>query len=404
MKKNISWKRNLACIWIGQILAMAGTSMVIPFIPLFLREKLGFVNEAERALAVSLFSSVGLLSFCISNPLWGAVADRYGRKLMLLRAYFVTGITFPAMYFMPNWGALMVMRFISSAFSGTVSAAQTLVAVTTPDDHQGFALGTLSTAFWSGNMLGMVAGGVIVHYFGYMTAFLICGSMFLTGGLLTLFFVQENFVPPEIPVVKEKKSWKNLLPGFDVAVWLILGMMFVFPMARRCDEPFLALLVELIGGVERAALNTGWVAALAAAGGILSGLVFGHLSDRCKPVALAVPALAAGGGFMLLQSMSQSLYVLGAARFFVFFAIGGLEPIFLAMLSHTVKKEQRGSAFGWGASIRMFGGMFGALIGGCVIAWLGTRGVFAFAGCLMFALIPLVIWAIKTVQKRRSDQ
>ena len=107
---------------------------------------------------------------------------------------------------------------------------------------------------------------------------------------------------------------------------------------------------------------------------------------------------------MLLQSMSQSLYVLGAARFFVFFAIGGLEPIFLKMLSHTVKKEQRGSAFGWGASIRMFGGMFGALIGGGVIAWLGTRGVFAFGACLMFALIPLVVWVIKTVQKRNSDQ
>ena len=404
MSKNISWKRNLACIWCGQILSMAGTSMVIPFIPLFLREKLGFVDEAERAIAVSLFSSVGLLSFCISNPLWGAVADRYGRKLMLLRAYFVTGITFPAMYFMPNWGALMVMRFISSAFSGTVSASQTLVAVTTPDEHQGFALGTLSTAFWSGNMLGMVAGGVVVHYFGYLAAFLTCGAMFITGGLLTLFFVQENFVPPEIPAVKEKMSWKKLLPGFDAAVWLILGMMFIFPLARRCDEPFLALLVELIGGVERAALNTGWVAALAAAGGIISGVVFGHFSDRCKPVALAVPALAAGGGFMLLQSMSQSLYILGAARFFVFFAIGGLEPIFLKMLSHTVKKEQRGSAFGWGASIRMFGGMFGALIGGCVIAWLGTRGVFAFGACLMFALIPLVVWAIKTVQKRNREQ
>ena len=404
MSKNVSWKRNLACIWFGQILAMAGTSMVIPFIPLFLREKLGFVDEAERALAVSLFSSVGLLSFCLSNPVWGAVADRYGRKLMLLRAYFVTGITFPAMYFMPGWGALMVMRFISSAFSGTVSAAQTLVAVTTPDKHQGFALGTLSTAFWSGNMLGMVAGGVVVHYFGYMTAFLTCGAMFLTGGFLTLFFVQENFVPPEIPVGKEKKSWKNLLPDFDVAVWVVLGMMFVFPLARRCDEPFLALLVELIGGVERAALNTGWVAALAAAGGIISGVVFGHLSDRCKPVVLAVPALAAGGGFMLLQATAESLYVLGAARFLVFFAIGGLEPIFLAMLSHTVKKEQRGSAFGWGASIRMFGGMFGAIIGGCVIAWLGTRGVFAFAGCLMFVLIPLVVWAIKTVQKRNQNQ
>ena len=182
MTHKISWKRNLACIWIGQILAMAGTSMVIPFIPLFLREKLGFVDEAQRAMAVSLFFSVGLLSFCISNPIWGAVADRYGRKLMLLRAYFVTAITFPAMYFMPNWGALIVMRFISSAFSGTVAAAQTLVAVTTPDEHQGFALGTLSTAFWSGNMLGMVAGGLVVHYWGYLTAFMICGAMFMVGG------------------------------------------------------------------------------------------------------------------------------------------------------------------------------------------------------------------------------
>ena len=80
------------------------------------------------------------------------------------------------------------------------------------------------------------------------------------------------------------------------------------------------------------------------------------------------------------------------------------KPIFLAMLSHTVKKEQRGSAFGWGASVRMFGGMFGALIGGCVIARLGTRGVFAFAGCLMFCLIPLVVFAIRTVQKKNQNQ
>ena len=81
-----------------------------------------------------------------------------------------------------------------------------------------------------------------------------------------------------------------------------------------------------------------------------------------------------------------------------------MEPIFLAMLSHTVKKEQRGSAFGWGASIRMFGGMFGALIGGTVIALTGTRGVFIFAAILMFCLIPLVVLAIKTVQKNHPGE
>lgn len=398
--KNISWKRNLACIWFGQLMAMAGNSMVLPFIPLFLREKLGFTAEAERALAVSLFFSVGMFSFCISNPIWGALGDRYGRKLMLLRAYFITAITFPAMYFMPNWGCLIAMRFFASMFSGTVAAAQALVAVTTPDKHQGFALGTLSTAFWSGNMLGMVAGGMVVHYCGYMTAFLICGATFMSGGLLTLFFVQENFVRPiKTATVKNKPHFRFALPDFNMGVWVLLGLLFILPLARRCDEPFLALLVELIGGIDRAALNTGWVTALAAAGGILSGVLFGYLSDRCKPLQLGIPALAAAGGFMLIQAMADSLAVLAVARFFVFFAAGGLEPIFLALLSNTVKPERRGTAFGWSASARTFGGMFGALIGGVVIAWLGTRGVFAFAGILMFALIPLLITACRFVKK-----
>lgn len=380
---------------------MAGTSMVLPFIPLFLRERLGIAAEAQRAMAVSLFYSVGMFSFCISNPLWGALGDRYGRKLMLLRAYFITAITFPAMYFMPNWGSLIVMRLVASMFSGTVAAAQALVAVTTPNEKQGFALGTLSTAFWSGNMLGMVAGGLVVHYYGYMTAFLTCGVTFLLGGVLTLLFVQENFTPPGKAVRTMGRTRRLALPDFSTGVWVLLGMMFILPLARRCDEPFLALLVEIIGGVERAALNTGWVTALAAAGGILSGVVFGYLSDRCKPLQLAIPALAAAGGFMFLQAAADSLWVLGAARFMVFFAAGGLEPIFLALLSTTVKPERRGTAFGWSASSRVFGGMFGALIGGGVIAWLGTRGVFAFGGLLMLMPIPVMIAAIKVVNNNR---
>lgn len=398
----ISWKRNLACIWIGQLLAMAGTSLVIPFIPLFLREKFGMTDEA-RAIAVSIFFSVGLVSFCIANPIWGAVGDRFGRKLMLLRAYFITAVTFPALYFMPNWGLLMVMRCISSFFSGTVSAAQALVAVTTPDEHQGFALGTLSSAFWSGNMLGMLVGGVVVHYCGYMTAFVASGAMFAVGGLLTLFGVNENFTPPVKSAEKKQKSIRKLLPDFSISVWIIIGLLFTFAWARRCDEPFLALLVELISGVERAALNTGWITALTACGGMLSGVFFGFLSDRCKPLRLTVPAMAAAGCFMLLQSTAQSLAVLGIARFCVFFAAGGLEPIFLAMLSHTVSKERRGTAFGWSASFRMFGGMFGAVTGGAVIAWTGTRGVFAFAGILMLCMIPLMLIIIPAIERNRKQ-
>lgn len=393
------WKRNLACVWLGQLLAMAGTSFVIPFIPIFLREKMGIEAEGERAMVVSLFFSVGLLSFCISNPIWGIVGDRFGRKMMLLRAYFLNAVTFPALYFMPTVGSLLFMRFFSSMFSGTVAAAQALVAVTTPDKHQGFALGTLSSAFWSGNMLGMVLGGVVVNYFGYMISFLICGAMFLAGGLLTLFFVEENFVPPPKVPRSEKQKFRLALPDFCLGVWIVLLLSFMVPLARRCDEPFLPLLVELIGGMDKAALNTGWVMATASVGGILSGFFFGSLSDRCKPLTLTVPALAAAGAFTIFQAAVDSLVTLSIARFFIFFAVGGLEPILLSMLSQTVRPERRGAAFGWNASLRVFGGMFGALLGGAAIALCGTRGVFVFAGILLLILIPVMVFAMPIAQR-----
>ena len=403
MQQEISWKRNLFAVWCGQILSMAGTSMTLPFIPIYMRVELVITDDGTRALATSLFFSLGLLSFCVSNPIWGALGDRYGRKLMLLRAYFITGITFPAMYFMPNLFWLLVMRFVASMFSGTVAGAQALVAVTTPNKHQGFALGALSAAFWSGNMLGMVLGGLIVHYFGYFTAFMLCGSLFMTGGLVTLFLVKENFVKPIQVADNHGKKSKFALPQFGAAGWVLLGLMFAIPLARRCDEPFLTFLVELIGGHARAEINTGYVTASAALGGILSGFTFGRLSDRCKPLTLAVPALLIAAGVTLLQVFVDSLWFLMAARFMIFFAIGGLEPIMLAMLSNTIDPTMRGTAFGWSASVRVFGGMFGALAGGAVVSLMSVRSVFVFAAALLAGMILLIVPGVRFASRQRRE-
>lgn len=402
--KKISWKRNLAAIWIGQICSTAGTSMTLPFIPIYLRTEMGIEDEGARAVATSLFFSLGLVSFCASNPIWGALGDRFGRKLMLLRAYFVTAVTFPAMYFMPGVFWLLTMRFVASMFSGTVAAAQALTASTTPDEHQGFALGALSSSFWSGNMLGLVAGGVVVHHFGYFVAFMACGGLFLIGGVLTLLMVEENFVPPvkKAPAAGAKR--KLHLPQFGVAGWTLLGLMLLIPVARRCDEPFIPFLVENICGKNNAELNTSYVNALAALGGIISGVVFGRLSDRCRPLLLALPALAVAGTCTLMQSFTNSLLLLMLERFLIFFAVGGLEPIFLAMLSTAVDSDIRGSAFGWSASLRVLGGMLGALIGGGIVAGCGIRSVFILAAAMMLFLMLLLSVGIPFIERCRNKR
>ena len=242
--REINWKKNLFFLWLSQILSMAGFAAVMPFIPIYLRDHLHIEDEQMRGLWVSAFNFFGLFSFCLSSPLWGVLADRYGRKLMLLRANYVSGILFPCLILAPNVIVLIIIRFFISAFSGTVTAAQTLVVTNTPEAHHGFALGTLSTALWSGNMAGFLAGGLIVNYFGFAWAFMICGILYLTGGVLVQFFVDENFVRAEVPRKGAKKQ--GMLSGFSAGIWIILLLFVMMGVARRFDEPYIAMMVEKI--------------------------------------------------------------------------------------------------------------------------------------------------------------
>ncbi|MBP5530984.1 MAG: MFS transporter [Lentisphaeria bacterium] len=389
----INWKLNLFVIWLSQILAHCAMSFALPFIPLYMRYRFNLDDEAQRGFYVSLFQFFGMMTFCVSNPIWGALGDRFGRKIMLLRAYFLNGFTIPLMVVAPTVGWLIAVRAFVNLFSGTISASQALVVTTTPEDKHGFALGTLSTARWSGTVFGLLGGGLVVHFFSYRAAFIICGAMLLACGLITLLFARENFVPPRRrEAVPEAAQHPIRMRGvFNAAIVSLMALVCLLATARQMDTPFLPMLVEIIGGEKNAELYTSYISALAAAGGILSGLFFGALSDRLPPWKLAVPALAFAGASMLCQSQAQSLWVLALCRFLCFFAAGGIEPVVLSQLSKITPPEHRGVVLGWNGSIRVLGNLCGAGAAGFVVTRFGTRGVFLTAGIVMLTLIPATL-------------
>ena len=390
--KPINWKLNLFVIWLSQILAHCAMSFALPFIPLYMRYRFDLDDEARRGLYVSMFQFFGMMTFCISNPIWGALGDRFGRKIMLLRAYFLNGITIPLMVVAPTVGWLIAVRALVNLFSGTISASQALVVTTTPEDKHGFALGTLSTALWSGTVFGLLGGGLVVHFFSYRAAFITCGAMLFACGLITLLFARENFVPPQRREAGSDAKHPERIRGvFTATIISLMALVCLLATARQMDTPFLPMLVEIIGGEKNAELYTSYISALAAAGGILSGLVFGALSDRLPPWKLALPALAFAGASMLCQSQSHSLWVLALCRFLCFFAAGGIEPVVLSQLSKITPPEHRGVVLGWNGSIRVLGNLCGAGAAGLIVTRFGTRGVFFTAGIVMLTLIPATL-------------
>ncbi|MCQ2378769.1 MAG: MFS transporter [Victivallaceae bacterium] len=394
----VNWKKNLWFLWLSQLLGLAGFAGIMPFIPLFIHQKFG-LDGRELGDWVSAFNFFGMASFCLSNPFWGMLSDRYGRKVMLLRSSFCNAVCFPLFVVMPNCAMLVLMRFIASAFSGTTAAAQTLIATSVPDEKQGFALGLLSSAIWSGTMLGYLFGTVVVSHFDYLGGFLLCGTLYALSGFIVLFFVRENFVPV---VSVRQKPLRERLRFFSGAVLLLLTFFALLGFARRFDEPYLSLMVrELAAGRSEDFVVrwTGYISAAAAAGGILSGVVIGKLCDRFPPYFVALPMLPLAGFALVGQGISNSTAMLGAARFVTYFAAGGLEPAFLKLLAGATPPEQRGTAFGLSMSARMFGILSAAGVSGFVLHYLGLSAVYFTAAALMLALLPLILSVQKHVAR-----
>ncbi|MBQ6470831.1 MAG: MFS transporter [Victivallales bacterium] len=383
---SINWKRNLLCVWIGQLLCIAGSSAILPFMPLFIQEKYHVTDEKVLGIWVSLLSFFGLCSFCFSTPIWGVLADKYGRKLMLLRSYYASALLFPLLCFAPSPAWLVVTRFVVSAFSGTNTAAQTLIVSTTPQEHHGLALGALSAAIWSGNMVGFLCGSFLVDALGYVWGFMACGAMYLTGGVVTHIWVREGEEP--LPARTENGSWRKCLGDCPPVVWTVMVMFVCLGLARRFDEPYVPMLVCRLAGAEKAVFCTGMVSLAAAVGGLLSGVAMGRLSDRVPTAVLAVPSVLVAALTAVGQGLSQSLWMFGGMRFLHYLSAGGLDPAFQALLSRSTPPERRGALFGFAFSMRMAGILLASLLSGGIIGAAGSvRLVFVVAGLLFLLLL-----------------
>lgn len=203
----IDWKRNLLISWIGCFFTGASISLVMPFIPLYIEELGAPKNQIE--LFSGLAISVTAFAAAIVAPIWGNLADRKGRRLMMIRASAGMTLTMGALAFVPNVYWLLIMRFFNGILSGYIPNATAMIASQAPREKSGWALGTLATGAIAGNLIGPSMGGALAELFGMKNVFIITGTILLITALLTIFMVKEDFTPVE---KKEMLSTKKFLP------------------------------------------------------------------------------------------------------------------------------------------------------------------------------------------------
>src|SRR5437868_10487080 len=155
---------------------------VFPFLPLFINQLgVGDVQQVEVWSGLSSFGQAVVLA--AFSPIWGAYADRHGRRLMVLRAAFGGGVVIGLMGLAQNIWEFLGLRLIQGAMTGVVAAASALAISFVPRSRVGMALGLIQMASFAGNAVGPSLGGFTADHFRYRPSFAVSGALFLIAGM-----------------------------------------------------------------------------------------------------------------------------------------------------------------------------------------------------------------------------
>lgn len=375
------WKRNLYLCWFGSFATAAGMSLVLPFLPLYI----GQLGIRQPALIVQwsgiAFGATFLLA-ALASPVWGRLADRYGRKPMLLRASLGMAIIMSLMGLVHNVYELVALRFLMGAVSGYISAAITMIATQTPREYSGWALGTLSTGTVTGNLTGPLIGGWLAEVIGLRHTFFVTGVLMFIAFVVTLVFVKETFERKEREQLSTREVW-SLIPRPQMLFVLFLTT-FMLQLANMSIEPIITIYIkELIHNAQHVALIAGFVVSASGLGNVLAAPRLGRLSDRVGPEKVLLACLVFAAIVMIPQAFVQNTWELMGLRFLMGLSFGGLLPSVNSLVRRSVPDRITGRIFGYNQSAQYLGNIAGPMLGGQMGAHFGLHAVFFSTSALL---------------------
>lgn len=398
------WQRNLYIVVAAQAAVLTGFGLANPFLPFFIQE-LGTTRFEEVAFWTGFINSVPPLAQAAVAPMWGMLADRFGRKPMLVRSLLGGGIMLMLIGLtVQSVPQLAIMRTIQMMLAGSQTAATILVAATVPREQCGFGLGLVQMAGFFGHSLGPMIGGVIGAAFGYRMAFILAGALVLAVCTLVIAFVKEEFKAPERVKRQAKANSLKVNWGLMVAQPILLSMVTLElfnNLSNSVTRPMLPLFVQTITPTAaEAATATGLIVGVSAMANAAAAVVLGKTADRLGRRRVLITCVVAASALHFPQMFTTNPTQLLILRVLVGLAAGGLVPVANAVIAEYAPEGRQGAIFGLSASLNSFGRALGPILGTVVATSWSVGGVFAVTGIMLGMVAILVSFTTKALPSR----
>lgn len=379
-EEDSSWRRNLAVCLLGSFTTIVAMTLLLPFLPIYV-EQLGVTDRAAIAQWSGVAYGATFFAAALVAPLWGRLADRYGRKLMLIRASLGMAVAMSLIGMAHNVWELVGLRLFAGFAGGYASGSTILVATQTPKARSGWALGMLTSGIMAGNLVGPLIGGALPPLIGIRGTFWLAGGVIFLTFIATTVFIKEDKQPASTKKATAQAGWSQIPDKRPVVAMLVMGLLLM--LANMSIEPIITIYVGQLVEASRVTIVSGIAMSAAALGSILSASRLGRIADRSGHWRVMIGALVVSALLLIPQAFVTTGWQLVALRFLMGLALGGLLPCVTSIIRHNVPDGIVGRVLGYSTPSQYAGQVVGPLLGGFVGGHIGMRAVFLGTSLLM---------------------
>jgi DHA1 family multidrug resistance protein-like MFS transporter len=394
----VYYRRNLWVLSFATFLANCGLYQVTPFLPLF-------IKELGVDVGISFWAGVTLAAQTVAQivmfPYWGKLADKYGSKLMIIRAGVCGVLIYLGMSYCRTVWQLLWLRVINGALTGFIPASLTLVGINTPRDEAASSLAIVQSAIAFGAIIGPSLGSILANWVSYRGLMMTSGGMLAVGVVLVYLLVEER---QKITTNTQSTSlWQDFQLALQIPVLvaaLCSEMAYSFLMAS--SQPILSLYIQELTGIK-ANLFIGPVFALPGLALVLTNYCWCRLGERYTFQKIIVLGLIGMGLFILLQGMNRNIWWFVGAYFLVGLSTAAVCSNITGLIATKVAKDFQGRAFAFRQSFWCLGFFLSPLLSGFLGSVISLQWVFVVIGFLGLAM-ALIIQMLMVFYQRSKRQ
>lgn len=354
IRETFALSRDFSVIVLALVVVSLGFGLLSPLMPTF-REILG-MSESELGAAYSLFA----FAFVFALPPAGLLADKVGRKRMIMFGVLLFGITTFALILITEPYQFALLRILEGVGAAMVTpAAFALTLDIVPEGKRGVAMGAEGTAQLLGGLAGPALGGVIAGEMNFYIPFYLAAVLSVVCAVIVSFIHEPKMrleMDEKPSVMSMFGAWRRNAAQNDALLPLTVRG-FVMGIVQGLWA--LGLILFWKDTLDMSLTEVGLAMSLGMATMAIGTIPFGMMSDKYgrKPFIIIGGVLMVGGlAVMAFVTEIWHVYVLVA---FSQFGAAMSNPSVGAMLGDAMNPKERGRVMGAYQTVQGMGNIVG---------------------------------------------